>query len=134
MEILQSTDFCWELKYRFFTYKQHCLVGRFLRQFNQNNNWSSYSWILMYTHTNGTNSYCKENTCTGKDQPCSRMNPDIYALWLKLNNTKSRRLIFVFMRFQYLIELCPRMKIGFNQIFWWLKNNLCCWVFLHKCW
>ena len=100
-----------------FTDKQHCLGGRFLRQFNINNNLASNSWISMYIHTNGTKSYCKENTCTGKDQSCSKMNANISAFWLKLNNTKSRRLIFVFMRFQYLVESGTRMKISFNQIF-----------------
>ena len=71
----------------------------------------------MCIHTNGTKGYCKENTCTGKDQPCSSMNANISSLWLKLNNSKSRRLKFVFMRFQYLVESCTRIKIGFNQNF-----------------
>ena len=76
----------------------------------------------MFIHTNGTESYCKENTCPGKELPCNRMNADISSLCLKIKNTKSRHIIFVFMRFHYLIEFFPRMKIGFNQIFWWLKN------------
>ena len=71
----------------------------------------------MLIHTNGTKSYCKENTCTGKDQPCSRMNTDIYGILSNLNNTQSRGLIFVFMRFQYLVELCIRVKVFLIKFF-----------------
>ena len=78
--MLQSNDFCLELKSSFLTDKQHCLGGRFLWMFNLNNNWSTNYLILICIHTNGTKGYCKENTCTLKDQPCSRMNADISAI------------------------------------------------------
>ncbi len=52
----------------------------------------------------------------GKARP-ARMNADISVLSLKLNITKFRRLIFVFMRFEYLVEFVLELKSGLIKVF-----------------
>ena len=128
----QSIDFCWELKpgglQIIITFGEEDFCGNLIKKIIRHQIIEFWS----VSHTNGIKRYCKENTCTSEDQPCRRMYADISTLWLKLNITKSRHLIFVFKRIQYLVEFSIRMKISLNQIFCWLKNNLCYWIFLHK--